>query len=114
VAVGGELSVECCLIQTKKRGGTQPLYPPFLEQLFGLLRVPWKKKNPALGGAVRGCAPIYRSDIIRSCQNSNRSSDRPAHILGMPRLFSGISVAPAVCVSNVCNTSYRVRSVPSP
>jgi len=45
VTVGGFLSVSAVRHAPEYRGGAWPPYPPFLEQLFGFLRVPWKSKK---------------------------------------------------------------------
>ena len=56
--VGGK---HCVGRQSDKRGakkGCIPYKPRFTEQLFGLGRVPWKSKKPALGG------PLCRSTVV--------------------------------------------------
>jgi hypothetical protein len=77
--VGGK---HCVGRQSDKRGakkGGIPYKPRFHEQLFGLGRVPWKSKKPALGGLVWDCvvvlginttlcaydAPNYLHDMLR-------------------------------------------------
>ena len=84
----------CVGRQPDKRGaekGAIPYKPRFPEQMFGLARVPWKSKKPALGGPLCRSQVVrwpYASATMRSCQYSYSASDILAKIVEGPLLFS--------------------------